>query len=71
MDLVKIKASLAAARDLGDVAIKVDVENDVVTLRGTVAKTQQMVKALQVVHEIEGVKQVKNLLKVSPRNAKN
>ena len=69
--LFKTKAALAAASDLRSAAIKVDVENDIVTLRGTVTKTQQMVKALQIVHEIEGVKQVKNLLKVLPRVAKN
>jgi osmotically-inducible protein OsmY len=67
----KIKATLAKTSDFRDATIVIDVENNVVTLRGTVAKTHQMVKALQVVNEIEGIKQVKNLLKVLPRIAKN
>lgn len=66
----KTRAALASTKDLRDATIAVDVENNIVTLRGNVAKTQQIVKALRVVNEIEGVKGVKNELKISPNNVK-
>ncbi len=65
----KTRAALATANDLRDAAIAVDVEDSIVTLRGTVVKTQQMVKAIQTVQETEGVKAVKNLLIVSAKSA--
>lgn len=61
----KTRAALAAIESLKDAAINVDVENSVVTLRGTVADKKQMQKAVKAVNEIEGVKAVKNLLVIS------
>lgn len=61
---VKAKFDLAAADDLRDSTINVDVDNAVVTLSGTVASATQKTKAEQVAKAIEGVKSVKNTLKV-------
>jgi len=62
---VKTRASLLGAEDLRDSTINVDVENDVVTLRGTVASAAQKSRAEQVAKGIEGVKSVRNQLTVS------
>jgi len=61
---LKTRAALAAANDLRESTINVDVVNSVVTLRGTVANSAQKTKTEQVIKGIEGVKAVKNLLKV-------
>jgi hyperosmotically inducible protein len=67
---VKTRYELAAADDLRDSTINVDVNNDVVTLNGTVATAAQKAKAEAVAKAVEGVKSVKNLLKVTaPANA--
>jgi hyperosmotically inducible protein len=47
----------------------VDVVNDVVTLKGTVANANQKTKAEQVAKDIDGVKSVKNELKVAPNDS--
>ena len=60
----KTRAVLAATDDLRDSTIDVDVDNEVVTLSGTVATAAQKNKAAQVTKGIEGVKSVKNNLKV-------
>ena len=52
-----------SAEDLRDTTISVDVDNDVVTLTGTVPTEAQKAKAEQVARSIEGVKGVKNELK--------
>ena len=62
---VKTRFDLAAADDLRDSTINVDVDNNVVTLSGTVANAAQKTKAEQVAKSVEGVKSVKNMLKVS------
>ena len=62
---VKTRAALAATSDLRDSTINVDVVNDVVTLKGTVATAAQKTKAEQVAKEIKDVKSVKNDLKVA------
>jgi hypothetical protein len=62
---VKTRASLMGADDLRDSTINVDVENDVVTLKGTVASAAQKTKAEQVAKSVSGVKSVKNQLTVS------
>ena len=62
---VKTKFDLAAAHDLRDSTINVDVDNDVVTLTGTVATAAQKTKAETIVKAVEGVKSVKNMLKVT------
>lgn len=61
----KTKASLATTDDLRDSTINVDVNNNVVTLRGTVANAAQKTKAEQVAKGISGVTSVKNELKVA------
>lgn len=66
---VKTRAALLAAEDLRDSTINVDVVNDVVTLRGSVATAAQKTKAGQVADDIEGVKSVKNELRVAPNDS--
>jgi hyperosmotically inducible protein len=68
---VKARFDLAAADDLRDSTIDVDVDNSVVTLSGTVASAQQKAKAESISKSVEGVKAVKNLLKVSPSGNTN
>ena len=62
---VKTRFDLAAADDLRDSTINVDVNNDVVTLSGTVANAAQKARAEAVAKSVEGVKSVKNMLKVT------
>jgi hypothetical protein len=62
----KTRALLAAADDLRDSTINVDVDNEVVTLSGTVATAAQKTRAAQVATGVEGVKSVKNNLTVTP-----
>lgn len=66
---VKTRFDLAAADDLRDSTINVDVDKDVVTLTGTVASAAQKTKAETVAKAVEGVKGVRNQLKVSSGNA--
>jgi hyperosmotically inducible periplasmic protein len=65
---VKTRFDLAAADDLRDSTINVDVSNDVVTLTGTVASAAQKARAETVAKAVEGVKSVRNQLKVSTGN---
>jgi hyperosmotically inducible protein len=60
----KTKTALAAADDLRDSTINVDVVNDVVTLKGTVANAAQKASAEKVAKGIEGVKSVTNQLQI-------
>lgn len=62
---VKTKAALAAADDLRDSTINVDVDNAVVTLTGSVADGKQKVRAVDVAKKIDGVKSVNNKLTVA------
>jgi hypothetical protein len=62
---VKTRFDLAAVDDLRDSTINVDVENAVITLSGTVANQAQVTKADQTAKAVEGVKGVKNMLKVA------
>ena len=66
---VKTRASLMSADDLRESTINVDVVNDVVTLKGTVGTAAQKAKAEQVAKGIDGVKSVKNELKVAPNDS--
>lgn len=61
----KTRTALATAEDLRDSSISVDVDNDVVTLSGTVPTDAQKAKAEQVARNVEGVKSVKNELHVA------
>ena len=62
----KTRALLAAADDLRDSTINVDVDNAVVTLSGTVASAAQKTSAEKVAKSVEGVASVKNNLTVQP-----
>lgn len=68
---VKTRFDLAAADDLRDSTINVDVDNAVVTLSGTVASAAQRTRAEQVAKSVEGVKSVRNQLKVAPSGNTN
>lgn len=63
---IKTRAALAAADDLRDSTINVDVDNSVITLTGNVTSQEQVKKADTVAKGIEGQKGVKNMLKVAP-----
>lgn len=65
----KTRAALMATADLRDSTINVDVVNDVVTLRGTVETAAEKASAEKVAKGIEGVKSVKNELKVAPEDS--
>lgn len=62
---VKTRFDLAAADDLRDSTINVDVDKGVVTLTGTVASAAQKTRAETVAKAVEGVTSVRNQLKVS------
>ena len=66
---VKARFDLAAANDLRDSTINVDVDKGVVTLSGTVASAAQKTRAEAVAKSVEGVTGVKNMLKVQSGNA--
>lgn len=66
---VKARFDLAAADDLRDSTINVDVDKGVVTLTGTVASAAQKTRAEAVAKSVEGVTSVKNMLKVAATNA--
>jgi hypothetical protein len=66
---VKTRFDLAAADDLRDSTINVDVDKAVVTLSGTVASAAQKTRAETVAKGVEGVTSVKNTLKVQAGNA--
>ena len=66
---VKTRFDLAAVDDLRDSTINVDVDNAVVTLTGTVASAAQKTRAEQSAKSVEGVKSVRNQLKVASGNA--
>jgi hyperosmotically inducible protein len=64
----KTRFDLAAADDLRDSTINVDVSDAVVTLSGSVASAEQKTKAEAVAKAVEGVKAVKNMLTVGTTN---
>ncbi len=60
----KTRSALLTTNDLRESTINVDVDNGVITLRGTVANAAQKAKAGEVANGIEGKTSVKNDLKV-------
>lgn len=62
----KLVAKLIGNPDTPERKINVDVVNNVVTLRGTVETNEQKMEAERVAKETEGVRSVKNMLKVNP-----
>lgn len=65
----KTKAALATTDDLRDSTINLDVDNNVVTLRGTVGTAAEKTKAESVAKAIEGVTKVTNQLKVAANDS--
>ena len=65
----KTRAALATTSELRESTINVDVVNDVVTLKGSVASAAEKTKAETVAKGIDGVKSVKNELKVAPKDS--
>ena len=65
----KTRAALLTTSDLRESTVNVDVVNDVVTLKGTVGTAAEKTKAEQVAKGIDGVKSVKNELKVAPNDS--
>lgn len=65
----KTRAALLATSDLRESTINVDVVNEVITLKGTVATAAQKTKAQEVASGIEGKKKVVNELKVAPNDS--
>src|SRR5262249_10036260 len=61
----KIVAQLIGDRDTPERKINVDVDNNVVTLRGTVDSVPQKEEAERIAKETDGVKRVINQLRVS------
>ena len=61
----KLVAQLIADKDTPERKINVDVTNNVVTLRGTVESMEQKQEAERVAKQTDGVKSVRNMLKVS------
>lgn len=64
----KTKAALATVDGMRDSTINVDVENAVVTLRGTVASAAQKDAAVKAA-KVEGVTSVKDMLKVDANDS--
>ena len=62
----KVKASLLTADDVHGLDINVDTLDARVTLNGTVATAAEKTKAEQLAKQVEGVKQVRNLIQVVP-----
>ena len=62
----KVRGALALVDDLRDSTINVDVDNNVVTLRGSVANAAQKAKAEAEAKKIDGVKSVTNKLEIKP-----
>jgi HSP20 family molecular chaperone IbpA len=67
----KVRAALAAVDDLRDSTINVDVDKNVVTLRGTVPGADHKKKAEDAAKKVEGVKSVTNKLEVKADANKN
>ncbi len=67
----KTRSALATTDDLRDSTINFDVENSVVTFKGTVAGKAQKEKAVEIAKNIDGVKQVRDLLKIQLNNSLN
>jgi len=65
----KTKSALMTTSDLRDSTINVDVQEGVITLKGTVANAAQKTKANQVANGIDGKKKVVDQLKVAPNDS--
>jgi len=68
---LKVRGALAAVDDLRDSTINVDVDNNVVTLRGSVANAASKKAAEDAAKKVEGVKSVTNKLEIKPDSSSN
>lgn len=68
----KVKTALASDVGLGTVtSINVDSDNGVVTLKGHVDSADKKAKAEEIAKKVDGVKSVKNELRVEPAKDKS
>jgi hyperosmotically inducible protein len=65
----KVRGELLTVDGLRESTVNVDVENDVVTLKGTVGTKAQQENAVKAAKAVEGVKEVKDMLKVAPEDS--
>ena len=65
----KVRAALAAVDDLRDSTINVDVDKNVVTLRGSVGSAAEKAAAEKAAKGVEGVSAVKNNLTIGAADA--
>ncbi len=65
----KVRSELLTVDGLRESTVNVDVENDVVTLKGTVGTKAQQENAVKAAKSVEGVKEVKDMLKVAPEDS--
>jgi len=68
---LKVRAALAAIDDLRDSTINVDVDNNVVTLRGSVANAASKKAAVDAARKVEGVKSVTDRLEIKADGSSN
>lgn len=68
---LKVRAALAAVDDLRDSTINVDVDKNVVTLRGSVANAASKKAAEDAAKKVEGVKSVTDKLEVKADGSSN
>jgi hyperosmotically inducible protein len=68
---IKVRAALAAINDLRDSTINVDVDNNVVTLRGSVANAASKKAAADAAKKVEGVKSVTDKLEIKADGSSN
>lgn len=66
----KVRAAFVADKALSALDIAVETNDGVVTLTGSVATSEQVNHAADVTRGVDGVKQVKNDIKVDPGKAK-
>ena len=68
---LKVRAALAAVNDLRDSTINVDVDNNVVTLRGSVANAASKKAAVDAAKKVDGVKSVTDKLEIKADGSSN
>ena len=68
---LKVRAALATVNDLRDSTINVDVDNNVVTLRGSVANAASKKAAEDAAKKVDGVKSVTDKLEIKAGGSSN
>ena len=68
---LKVRGALAAVDDLRDSTINVDVDNNVVTLRGSVGNAASKKAAEDAAKKVDGVKSVTNKLEIKADGSSN